>query len=175
MEYFKKRLMRNLFLSWMALGFLFTSCKPNQKEEMRSKDWSFKPEATLQLIAATNDTLKELQVVLADTGYSIRLGMMYREELTEDQGMLFIFEKEIPQFFYTKNTEVPIDIIYITANKRVDSYSLIATPKGETLSKSKGAAQYVLEVKAGMVEQWGLKEGDLVDWKTIPPPVNQVD
>jgi uncharacterized membrane protein (UPF0127 family) len=156
--------MRKFFLSWLALGCLLTSCKPNQEEEMRSKDWSFKPEATLQLITTTTDTLKELQVELADTDYSIQLGMMYREELTEDQGMLFVFEEASPQFFYMKNTEVPLDIIYITANKRVDSYSLNAQPKDETLLKSKGAAQYVLEVKAGMVEQWGLKEGDLVDW-----------
>lgn len=160
----KRRPMRKFFLSWLALGCLFTGCKPNQEEEMRSKDWSFKPEATLQLITTTTDTLKELQVELADTDYSIQLGMMYREELTEDQGMLFVFEEATPQFFYMKNTEVPLDIIYITANKRVDSYSLNAQPKDETLLKSKGAAKYVLEVKAGMVEQWGLKEGDLVDW-----------
>lgn len=156
--------MRNFFLSWLALGCLFTACKPNQEEEMRSRDWSFKSEATLHLISTTTDTLKELQVELADTDYSIQLGMMYREELTEDQGMLFVFEEDSPKFFYMKNTEVPLDIIYITANKRVDSYSLNAQPKDETLLKSKGAAQYVLEVKAGMVEQWGLKEGDLVDW-----------
>ncbi|MFT4838366.1 MAG: uncharacterized membrane protein (UPF0127 family) [Nonlabens sp.] len=164
MECLKRRPMHKFFLSWLALACLFTGCKPNQEEEMRSKDWCFKPEATLQLIATTTDTLKELQVELADTDYSIQLGMMYREELTEDQGMLFVFEEDTPQFFYLKNTEVPLDIIYITGNKRVDSYSLNAKPKDETLLKSKGAAKYVLEVKAGMVEQWGLKEGDLVDW-----------
>lgn len=150
----------------IALAFygLLTSCKPNQENEMRSRDWSFKTEATLQLINKHNDTIKSLQVELADTDYSVQLGMMYRDELTEDQGMLFVFNEAIPRYFYMKNTDAALDIIFITANKLVDSYSLNAQPKDETLLESKGAAQYVLEVKSGMVEKWGLKEGDRIAW-----------
>jgi uncharacterized membrane protein (UPF0127 family) len=159
--------MRKFFLSWLALGYLLCSCKPNHKEEMKSQDWSFENEASLYLINQSQDTLKQLQIKLADTDYSIQLGMMYRDELTENQGMLFVFEEAIPRFFYMKNTKVPLDIIYITTDKRVDSYSLNAQPKDETLLKSKGAAKYVLEVKAGMTEKWGLKEGDLAGWKIL--------
>ena len=159
--------MRKLLLSSIALTCLLSSCKPDQEAEMRSKDWSFKNEATAYLISKRKDTLKQLHIEVADTDYSIQLGMMYRDALTEGQGMLFIFEEDTPKFFYMKNTEVPLDIIYINANKRVDSYSLNAHPKDETLLKSKGAAQYVLEVNAGMVEKWGLQEGDLVDWKVL--------
>ncbi|MEN8815547.1 MAG: DUF192 domain-containing protein, partial [Nonlabens sp.] len=114
----------------IALAFygLLTSCKPNQENEMRSRDWSFKTEATLQLINKHNDTIKSLQVELADTDYSVQLGMMYRDELTEDQGMLFVFNEAIPRYFYMKNTDVALDIIFITANKLVDSYSLNAQP-----------------------------------------------
>lgn len=151
-------------LSFLVLSFLVISCKPNQEKEMRSRDWTFMHEATLQLINKNNDTIKSLQVELADTDYSIQLGMMYRVDLTEDQGMLFVFKEATPRFFYMKNTDVPLDIIFITTDRRIDSYALNAQPNDETLLNSKGAAQYVLEVKAGMVNKWGLKEGDRLDW-----------
>jgi uncharacterized membrane protein (UPF0127 family) len=163
----KRIQVRSIFLVSLAIGYLLCSCKPNHKEEMKSRDWSFENEASLYLINQSQDTLKQLQIKLADTDYSIQLGMMYREELTEDQGMLFVFEEATPRLFYMKNTEVPLDIIYITTDKRVDSYSLDAQPKDETLLESKGASQYVLEVKAGMANKWGLKENDLIDWKIL--------
>jgi len=163
----KRIQVRRIFLGSLALGCLLCSCKPNYKEEMKSQDWSFENEATLYLINQNKDTLKQLQIKLADTDYSIQLGMMYREELTKDQGMLFIFKEATPRFFYMKDTEVPLDIIYINTDKRVDSYSLNAQPKDETLLESKGASQYVLEVKAGMANKWGLKENDLIDWNIL--------
>ena len=102
----KRIQVRSIFLVSLAIGYLLCSCKPNHKEEMKSRDWSFENEASLYLINQSQDTLKQLQIKLADTDYSIQLGMMYREELTEDQGMLFVFEEDTPQFFYLKNTEI---------------------------------------------------------------------
>jgi uncharacterized membrane protein (UPF0127 family) len=157
--------MRRVSLIILGLYSLLTSCKPDQEKEMRSRDWTFEPEATLHLINKNNDTIKSLQVELADTDYSIQLGMMYRDELTEDQGMLFVFKEATPRFFYMKNTDIPLDIIFVTTDKLVDSYSLNAQPKDETLLKSSGAAQYVLEVKSGMVEKWGLTEGTRLTWE----------
>jgi hypothetical protein len=156
--------MRSVSLSLLALACILYSCKPNYEKEMKSKDWTFKNDASLYLINQSNDTLKRLQIKLADTDYSIQLGMMFRDELSEDQGMLFIFDEATPRSFYMKNTEVPLDIIYITTDKRIDSYALNAQPKDETLLKSKGAARYVLEVKAGMFDKWGLKENDFMSY-----------
>ncbi|WP_298951409.1 DUF192 domain-containing protein [uncultured Nonlabens sp.] len=157
--------MRKLFLSTTILSCLLYSCKPDQETAIKARDWSFKDEAGGVLINKENDTLKELKLELADTDYTIQLGMMYREQLTEDQGMLFVFNDSRPRFFYMKNTDVPLDIIYITTDNHIDSYYTDAVPKDETLLKSKGDAQYVLQVKAGMVEKWKLKEGDLFKWQ----------
>ena len=159
--------MRKLFLGTLILTCLLHSCKPDQEAKMRARDWSFKNEAQAVLINKEKDTLQQLKLELADTDYTIQLGMMYREQLTEDQGMLFVFNDARPRFFYMKNTDVPLDIIYITADNRIDSYYTNAVPKDETLLKSKGDAQYVLEVKAGMVKKWNLKEGDLFKWHEI--------
>ena len=59
-----------------------------------------------------------------------------------------------------KNTHIPLDIIYFSADSTIVSIQKNAQPRNEAGLPSEGPAQFVLEVKAGLSDRWGLEKGD---------------
>lgn len=91
-------------------------------------------------------------------------GLMYRPYMPDTVGMLFVFDKSEPQAFWMKNTIIPLDIIYVGANKKIVSIQKNAVPYSEKSLPSEGDAQYVVEVNAGFADQYGLKPGDAISF-----------
>ncbi|MGE5943434.1 MAG: DUF192 domain-containing protein [Flavobacteriales bacterium] len=90
---------------------------------------------------------------------------MYRSSMETNQGMLFVFDDVTERHFYMKNTQIPLDIIYIGANKKIVSFQKNAKPFDESSLPSNIPAKYVLEINAGLVDTWSLKEGDSISYK----------
>ena len=63
-----------------------------------------------------------------------------------------------------KNTEIGLDIIYIAEDKTVVSIQKNAKPLDETALPSEGPAKYVLEINAGLSDQWTIEKGDLIEF-----------
>lgn len=105
-------------------------------------------------------------VELAKTAEEMRNGLMFRQGLDSDKGMLFIFEKEGEYSFWMKNTLIPLDIIWINKDKEVVFISENTRPCEEgkpCLSVNPDRdAEYVLEVNGGTAEKIGLKVGDKI-------------
>lgn len=110
-------------------------------------------------------------VEVAITPAERELGLMFRESLEENEGMLFIFEEEDQYSFWMKNTLIPLDIIWINAEGKVVFISENNQPCREGFPcpsiKPTEKAKYVLEVNAGVVEKTGLVIGDTVDIKYL--------
>ncbi len=88
-------------------------------------------------------------------------GLMFIENMQEGEGMLFVFEEEMPLQFWMKNTNIPLDIAYINNNNQiVDIYTM--KPHDETLIKSSQNASLALEVNAGFFEKNKIKKGDFI-------------
>ena len=79
-------------------------------------------------------------------------GLMFREHLDNDEGMLFLFETEKNAKFWMKNTYIPLDIIFINKNGTVNNLILNTKPMSLKPIKSKGKVLAVLEVNAGEIE-----------------------
>ena len=90
-------------------------------------------------------------------------GLMERESLAEDRGMIFIFSDEKIRSFWMKNTLIPLDLIFMAADGRVVDIKKDFLPcqsdPCETYS-SAGPAKYVLEINAGQVDKNNIKPGD---------------
>jgi hypothetical protein len=84
--------------------------------------------------------------------------------MEKNQGMLFIFPNEAMHSFYMKNTEFPLDIIYIDANQKIASFQKNAQPYDESGLTSKVPIKYVLEVNAGLSDEMGLQVGDSISF-----------
>lgn len=106
-------------------------------------------------------------VELALDGPSQAQGLMFREAMPENRGMLFMFEREEPLAFWMRNTLIPLDIIYIDETGKV-VHIVTAEPcktKQCPTYPSVLPAKYVLELNAGEAERRGLKEGDNLSWE----------
>lgn len=108
---------------------------------------------------------KRFIVELADTDQSRAMGLMYRQQLKDDEGMLFVFPDSKHRAFWMKNTLIALDILYFDQNKKLVSISESTPPCKNTTTRcpnypSAKPAKYVLEINAGLSEQYGFKTGD---------------
>jgi len=95
-----------------------------------------------------------------------KTGLMFRDSLEADKGMLFVYDKEGIYSFWMKNTKIPLDIIWIDEKNEVVYINLNTQPCNEencpTITPDRNA-KYVLEINAGMAGKIGLEIGDKMD------------
>ena len=159
--------MKKMLITTLVLASIFApySCKEKRETRVLIKKVTFTKEGTLSLKKTSNDSIiARLDIEIADDDYQTETGLMYRKSMEANQGMLFIFEEERPRSFYMKNTEFALDIIYINSLKKVVSVQKNAKPYDQSSLPSEGPIIYVLEVNAGLSDQWNLEKGDLVEW-----------
>lgn len=101
----------------------------------------------------------EFFVEIADTDAERARGLMYRRELADDAGMLFLFEEPGRRSFWMRNTYVSLDIIYIDENGHVVSVADHTIPLSDQSLPSAGPALVVLEVVAGTADRIGIERG----------------
>jgi uncharacterized membrane protein (UPF0127 family) len=109
-------------------------------------------------------------VEIANTPQKRAFGLMFRKDLSESQGMLFLFPREEPLSFWMKNTPLPLDIIFISSAHTIVSIAANTTPFSEAPLPSVGPAQFVLEVNAGFCQKHGITAGARVDLPHMQPP-----
>jgi uncharacterized membrane protein (UPF0127 family) len=114
------------------------------------------------LIPVTFPNGTRILVEVADTNEARARGLMFREQLATDRGMLFVFDEPAQWVFWMKNTKVPLDILWLGADKRIvdiaeDVPGCIQEPC--TQYQPNKDATYVLEVPAGSVKRLKLAKG----------------
>jgi uncharacterized membrane protein (UPF0127 family) len=105
---------------------------------------------------------ERFSVELAETTQKQTLGLMYRDEMPADHGMLFIFKNEAPRSFWMKNCRFPQDIMYFDKDLIMVSASLDTPPCRVSRCPSypsKAPAMYVLELNAGTAARLGVGPG----------------
>jgi uncharacterized membrane protein (UPF0127 family) len=105
-----------------------------------------------------------VRVEIARTPTETERGLMYRDRLGPDAGMLFLFDREEPRSFWMRNTYIPLDMIFITKERRVLGVVERAEPMTDKQRSVPGASQYVLEVVGGYAEQHGIVPGTHVEF-----------
>ena len=152
---------RLILLTSLSSSLLLIGCKENKKV-IKQTEVTFTKEGELTVFKTLDSTKVSLNIEIADTDFDIQTGLMYRNSMQNDQGMLFVFDNEGERFFYMKNTKIPLDLIYIGTDKKIVSFQENAKPFDESSLPSNAPAQYVLEVNAGLVDTWNLSVGDSI-------------
>lgn len=113
------------------------------------------------LTVETADGARNFTIEIADTSASRSAGLMFRTEMDDDHGMLFVFERSHRASFWMHNTPMPLDLIFIDNDGRI-----VAIRWGEPFSRASIApltpSRFVLELKAGTAQKAGIREGDTV-------------
>lgn len=121
------------------------------------------------LVVETADGAVEFEVEIADTAQNRSRGLMFRAEMPDDRGMLFVFEEQRRVGFWMRNTPMPLDLLFIDSDGRIG-----AIEQGEPFSDAPispaVASQFVLELKAGTARTRGIAEGDVVAHPRIGNP-----
>ena len=112
-------------------------------------------------------------VEVADNFDERQRGLMFRDELAKNTGMLFIHAEEEPQAYWMKNTHIPLDILYFSKDLKLVSAQERVPPcsAGDRCPPypSEGPALFVLELNAGSVELFKIQPGDVMK---VSPDIN---
>jgi uncharacterized membrane protein (UPF0127 family) len=101
-------------------------------------------------------------VEVASTKRQRNLGLMFRKNLAHNNGMLFIFEQEERQRVWMKDTLIPLDVVFISAQEKIVSIIKDLKPCMSHSCRifiSPEKAKYMLEIMAGTVQKKGIKIG----------------
>jgi len=105
----------------------------------------------------------EIMVEVADEDEERTRGLMHRESLPENQGMLFVYTDERTLSFWMRNTLIPLDIAYIDREGRIVDIQQME-PQDPTTHPSAAPAMYALEMNKGWFERNGVEVGARIEF-----------
>ena len=110
----------------------------------------------------TADGTHSFDVELAISGEQRARGLMFRQDMAPDAGMLFLYRSDRVINMWMANTLIPLDMLFIEANGRIARIEENTIPLSRTTVSSRGRARAVLELNAGTVRRLGIGVGDRV-------------
>lgn len=143
---------RRWFLGVFAAAFLALPATAQPQPALPHSD----------LVIETAKGPQHFTVELANTDESRARGLMFRQNMAPDAGMLFDFGQEQMASFWMRNTLIPLDMLFIKADGTILNIHQRAIPHDETGINSEGPVQAVLELNGGTVARLGIKPGDRV-------------
>ena len=138
-----------------ALGFYLGMPGSSADQAMRL------PVDPTPLVVETAGGERSFTVEIADDRSERAAGLMFRETMDYDHGMLFVFSETKEVGFWMKNTPMPLDIIFVGEDGRVRA-TLPGEPFSEASISPGGPIRFVLELKRGTAQKAGIKDGDMM-------------
>lgn len=140
-----------LLCAALLMSILLVACQGAAKE--------------VTFVAPDGSARARFQLEVVDTEPLRQKGLMFRESLAPDGGMLFIFEKSAPLTFWMKNTKISLDMLFIGSDRSVQGILSSVPPMNEQPRSVPGVeSQYVVELGAGVAAAHGIQVGDVVRW-----------
>ena len=127
--------------------------------DVRAVDFETSP---TPLVIETEKGPVQFTIELATTSEERSQGLMNREQMADDHGMLFDFGQTRPVMMWMKNTVLPLDMVFIAPDGEVLGVAADAVPFSESIISSPGPVRYVLEINAGIAAEKKIAAGDKV-------------
>ena len=113
------------------------------------------------LVAVTKKGERSFSIEVADTEPEREAGLMFRDDMAANHGMLFVFEETRDVNFWMKNTPMPLDLIFVGQDGRIRAIKQ-GEPQSEAILSPGEPVRFVLELKAGTAARDGIADGDLL-------------
>jgi len=136
------------FLFFLVLNAGFAACSPQKQ-------------TTVLGIERENATVVEITVEIARTDEERGKGLMFRKNLPDGEGMLFIFDRDQQLSFWMKNTVIPLSIAFISSDGYIIEIKDMQ-PNDLSSLKSSRSVRYALEVPQGWFVRVDVKAGDRI-------------
>ncbi len=162
-------LVTSILLAPIFLASTLSAAAPALAAEAKPKAIAANPATkTESLEIVTSRGRTRFTVELAITKAQQARGLMFRQSLAPDHGMLFPYNPPQVAAFWMRNTLISLDIVYIAPDGRVLSIARNAAPHDETPIPSGGVIGGVLEIPGGRAAQLGILPGDRVLHRIFP-------
>ncbi len=113
------------------------------------------------LVAVTDEGDRNFSIEIADDAAERSAGLMFRETMPEDHGMLFVMDNTDQVGFWMQNTPMPLDLLFIGPEGKVKRI-MRGEPMSEAVISPGEPVRFVLELKAGTAKRVGIESGDIV-------------
>ncbi|OCX64698.1 hypothetical protein BFP70_11160 [Thioclava sp. SK-1] len=121
-------------------------------------------------IFQTDNGAQRIAIEVAQTADERARGLMFRDSMPQQAGMLFVYPREHDVAFWMKNTLIPLDMVFMDHSGTVVDLHENARPHDETPIPSAQPAQFVLEVNAGQARALGLLPGAIMAHNLVSQP-----
>ena len=142
----------------LSLAAVHPGCRENARQEAAKPDTTVTRAGRVKLGVGQSD----LWVEVADNDAARQQGLMFRREIPEDEGMLFVFEYPQPLSFWMKNTYLPLDIAYVGQDGAILNILAMKPLDEGPRYNSKGPAMYAIEANQGWFKRHKVKAGDRI-------------
>jgi uncharacterized membrane protein (UPF0127 family) len=157
---------RNVFAA-IAVGAFVALGGCAQSEQQQSSSGGPDMRTEVVTIETDNGPVR-INAEIADDDQERSRGLMFRQSLADDHGMLFIFQEPEMASFWMRNTIISLDIIFIGVDGRILNIADHTTPYSEESIPAVGMTKGVLEIRAGRAEALGIRPGDRVRHRIFP-------
>jgi uncharacterized protein len=155
----------------LAAGLLLLPACKNGGQRSGTTNATTAPQAASATVAIdTGERMAVFRVELAIKPEEFQRGLMFRTELAQDAGMLFVSRAPQLHTFWMKNTLIPLDMIFIGGDRRVVGVVENAEPRTLTSRSVPAPSQYVLEIPGGVAARKGIHAGQQVLFQGVPNP-----
>ena len=125
---------------------------------------------TYDLMIETDSGPHQFLVERAVTPGEMARGLMFRRELANDHGMIFIYGQERIVNMWMRNTYIPLDMIFIGEDGKIRRIAKRTTPLSERTISSRSKVRYVLEINGGLSDELGIEVGQTVHGPALALP-----
>lgn len=125
-------------------------------------------QGTLTIETAAGDIL-QFEVEIVTTPQEMAVGLMFRQQMAPDAGMLFVYPAARQVSFWMKNTYLPLDMLFIGDDGVIHHIAERTVPLSTTPVPSRGPSRAVLELNGGTSERLGIAAGDRLIWPEGQP------
>ena len=153
--------MRNVLL---AAAAALISCSPQATVSAAQERTSSGLEEVPLTIRQQDNRVSKFVVEVARTPEEQAQGLMNRQSLAPDRGMIFPYSPPQPVGFWMKNTLIPLDMIFIRADGTIARIAENTVPLSLDMVPSVEPVTAVLEIAGGRSAELGIKAGDKVEW-----------
>ena len=164
------------FLVLFLVLLVFVNCSddtPSSDANSDTDETSFRKDGSLTFFHTDGSPEEIIEIEIADTEEARRRGLMFRQELGYNRGMLFIFERPSTGGFWMKDTPLPLDIMFIDEDSTIINIARRTTPFSEENIYPDRPRLYVVEVRGGFAAMHGIEAGMTIDWTRDPAPVDK--
>lgn len=154
---------------YLLKPILFDSKKNVAKkaEESVTIEPQFSNEGDLVFLNAEKDSIKSVEIEIADNDQERTQGMMFRSAMSYDRAMFFIMQYEREQSFWMRNTKMSLDIMYVNSDKEIVTIYKHTQPYSDSPIPSFKKAKYVVETAAGFCDKFGIEEGNYIEFARV--------